>query len=89
MSRFRYIECNPYAVKEHHPDQTVTDLHYLGLIDHFYVRWNPDPPKVKPPSWVARVERARAFIRDWDARQHTYTQDELRQLVTAYQEQLT
>jgi hypothetical protein len=85
MSRFIYRECNPYTI-DGHPDLTPQDLHILGLTEHFYVNWNPDPPTVKPPKWVDMVDRARAFITDWDARQHTYTQDELMELVTAYRE---
>jgi hypothetical protein len=85
MSRFSYRECNPYTI-EGHPDLTPQDLHILGLIEHFYVNWNPDPPAVKPPAWAEMVNRAEAFITDWNARQHTYTQDELMELVNAYLE---
>jgi hypothetical protein len=85
MSRFIYRECNPYTI-EGHPDLTPQDLHIMGLTEHFYVRWNPDPPAVKPPKWAEMVNRADAFITDWNARQHSYTQDELMELVNAYRE---
>jgi hypothetical protein len=85
MSRFSYRECNPYTI-EGHPDLTPQDLFVLGLTEHFCVRWNPDPPEVKPPAWAEMVDRAKAFITDWDARQHVYTQDELTELITAYRE---